>query len=160
MMLKLANTNMHMWDNSNCVRGWEKIFFVISEITTFIQNNFRNTCYLWYTTVIKTLRLFADVLIFSTCKYCTLSLTLKRLGGGPKRPPPSTFLAIISPNFFPAHRALVTFFFQVLRNFWHYFWKNWTYRLRVTQHYVIECRLKIWAFSGFVYKTYGKGLSS
>ena len=56
----------------------EKLFFVISEITwifvTFIQNHFRNTCYLWYTTVTRTLRLFADVLNFLKCKYCTLSL--------------------------------------------------------------------------------------
>ena len=52
----------------------EKLFFVISEIT------FRNTCYLWYTTVTRTLRLFTDVLNFSqmqilhiifNCKFCT-----------------------------------------------------------------------------------------
>ena len=46
----------------------EKLFFVISEITwifvTFIQNHFRNICYLWYTTVTRTLRLFSDVLNF------------------------------------------------------------------------------------------------
>ena len=61
-------------------RAWQKNYmFVISEITwifvTFIQNHFRNTCYLWYTTVTRTLRLFADVLNFlKICKYYTLSL--------------------------------------------------------------------------------------
>ena len=77
-------------------------------------------------------------------------------GGGVESTPPSTFRAIISQKFFPAHRAFVTFFFRVLRNFWCYFRKNRAYRSEVTQHYVIERRLKIWEFSGFVYKTYGK----
>ena len=44
------------------------------------------------------------------------------------------------------------FFFQVLRNFGRYFLKNWPYGSKVTQHYVVERRLKIWKFSGFVYK--------
>ena len=78
--------------------------------------------------------------------------------GGVESTPPSTFCAIISRNFFPAHRAFATFFFQVLRNFWCYFRKNRAYRSEVTQRYVIERRLKIWEFSGFVYKTYGKWL--
>ena len=79
-------------------------------------------------------------------------------GGGGEIHPPSTFRAIISRNFFPVHCAFATFFFQVLRNFWCYFRKNRAYRSEVTQHYVIERRLKIWEFSGFVYKTYGKWL--
>ena len=45
---------------------------------TYIQNNFRNTksCYLGYTTVTSTLRLFADVLNSFKCKYCTISLII------------------------------------------------------------------------------------
>ena len=79
-------------------------------------------------------------------------------GGGGWNPPPSTFRAIISRNFFPAHRAFTTFFFRVLRNFWCYFRKNRAYCSEVMQRYVIERRLKIWEFSGYVYKTYGKWL--
>ena len=56
-------------------------------------------------------------------------------------------LQLINP-----HRAFVTFFFWVLRNFWRYFRKNQAYHSEVTQ------QLKIWEFSGFVYKTYGKWL--
>ena len=56
---------------------------------------------------------------------------------------------------FSAHRAFATFFFRVLCNIWHYICKNWAYCSEVTQRYVIERRLKIWEFSGFVYKTYG-----
>ena len=46
-------------------RAWQKNYiFVISEniwiFVTFIQNHFRNICYLWYTTVTRTLRLFSD----------------------------------------------------------------------------------------------------
>ena len=52
----------------------------------------------------------------------------------------------------------MTFFFEVLRNFWRYFRKNRVYGLKVTQHYVIVRRLKNLKFSGFVYKTYGKWL--
>ena len=51
----------------------------------------------------------------------------------------------------------MTFFFEVLRNFWRYFRKNWPYGSKVTQHYVIERRLKIENISGFVYKTYENG---
>ena len=90
--------------------------------------------------------------------FLKFKLTLIRPGGGGIHPPPSTFRAIISRNFFPAHRAFATFFFQVLRNFWCYFRKNRAYRSEVTQRYVIERRLKIWEFSGFVYKTYEKWL--
>ena len=79
-------------------------------------------------------------------------------GGGVESTPPSTFRAIISWKFFSAHRAFATFFFRVLRNFWCYFRKNRPYCSEVTQRYVIERRLKIWEFSGFVYKTYGKWL--
>ena len=57
-----------------------------------------------------------------------------------------------------APRAFMIFFFEVLRNFGRYFWKNRAYGSKVTQHYVIERRLKIGKFSGFVYKTYGKWL--
>ena len=39
-----------------------------------------------------------------------------------------------------------------------YFRKNRAYRSEVMQRHVIERRLKIWTFSGFVYKTYGKWL--
>ena len=35
---------------------------------------------------------------------------------------------------------------------------NRAYGSKVMQHYVIERRLKIWKYSGFVYKTYGKWL--
>ena len=53
---------------------------IISEITwifvTFIPNHFRNTSYLWNTTVTRNLRLFADLLNFLKCKYCTLSLII------------------------------------------------------------------------------------
>ena len=88
-----------------------------------------------------------------------LKLTLKGPGGGgAESAPPSTFRAIISWNFFFAPWAFMTFFFQVLRNFWCYFRKNRAYGSKVTQHYVIDRRLKIWEFSGFVYKTYGKWL--
>ena len=79
-------------------------------------------------------------------------------GGGAESAPPSTFRAIISWKIFSAPRAFMTFCFQVLRNFWRYFQKNRPYGSKVTQHYVIERRLKIWQFSGFVYKTYGKWL--
>ena len=70
----------------------------------------------------------------------------------------STFRTIISRNFFYAHRAFATFFFRVLRNFLCYFRKNRAYCSEVMQRYVIERQLKIWKFSGFVYKTYGKWL--
>ena len=76
----------------------------------------------------------------------------------PFNPPPSTFRAIILRKKFPAPRAFMTFFFEVLRNFGRYFRKNRAYGSKVTQHYVIERQLKIWTFSGFVYKTYGKWL--
>ena len=78
-------------------------------------------------------------------------LTLKGPGGG-RNPPP------LDVSRFSAPRAFMTFFFEVLRNFWRYFRKNRAYHSKVTQHYVIERRLKIWKFSGFVYKTYGKWL--
>ena len=68
-----------------------------------------------------------------------LALTLK----GPESAPPSTFRAIILWKFFSAPQAFMTFFFQVLRNFWHYFRKNRAYGSKVTQHYVIDRRLKI-----------------
>ena len=68
-------------------------------------------------------------------------------------PPPRPFRAIISQNFFSAHRAFATFFFRVLRNFYAIFVKIGR-TLQVTQRYVIERRLKIWKFSGFVYKTW------
>ena len=51
----------------------------------------------------------------------------------------------------------MTFFFEVLRNFWRYFRKNRAYGSKVTQHYVIERQHKIWKFSGFVYKTMENG---
>ena len=92
---------------------------------------------------------------FTSYHYVSL-LNPNQTGGGVESTPPSTFRAIISRKFFPAHRAFVTFFFRVLRNFWCYFRKNRAYRSEVTQHYVIERQLKIWEFSGFVYKTYGK----
>ena len=47
-------------------------------------------------------------------------LTLKRLGGGgPKRPPPSTFRAITLQRTKLSPRHFMTFFFQVSRTFWH-----------------------------------------
>ena len=80
----------------------------------------------------------------------------ERTGGGGEgecQSTPSTFRA----NFFViVSRVFFTFFFQVLRNFWHYFHKTRAYHSEVTQHYQIECRLKIWGFSGFLYKTYMK----
>ena len=108
-------------------------------------------------------QLHASFNIQTTCTwhlYLTLTyLNPKRAGGGGESaPPPSTFRAIISQKFFSAPRAFMTFFFEVLRNFWRYFRKNQAYHSKVTQHYVIERRLKIWTFSGFVYKTYGKWL--
>ena len=76
----------------------EKLFFVISEITwifvTFIQNHFRNICYLWYTTVTRTLRLFSDVLNF-----------LK-------------FMQLLRIIFNP------TEVFDIFLNFWHLFMKS------------------------------------
>lgn len=39
----------------------------------YLQNHFRNTCYLEYTTETSILKLFADVLYFLTCKYSSLS---------------------------------------------------------------------------------------
>ena len=57
----------------------EKEEDVTSEITwifgTFIQNCSRNTFYLGYTTVTRTLRLFTDVLNCLKCKYYSISLT-------------------------------------------------------------------------------------
>ena len=50
----------------------------------------------------------------------TGDLTLKRPGGGF----PSTFRAIISQKLIFAHRPFMTFFIQVLRNFWRYFCKK------------------------------------
>ena len=92
-------------------------------------------------------------------KPCIPSLTLKGPGGGgAESAPPSTFRAVISWKIFPAPRAFMTFFFQVLRNFCRYFRKNRAYGSKVTQHYVIERLLKIRKFSEFVYKTYGKWL--
>ena len=75
-------------------------------------------------------------------------------GGGVESTPPSTFRAITSRGKNSAHRAFATFFFQVLRNFCHYFRKKRAYHSELTQRYVIERRLKIWEFSGFVYKTW------
>ena len=74
-------------------------------------------------------------------------LTLIRPGWNPP-PPPSTFRAIISLNFI----------FECCATFDANFRKNLAYCSEVTQRYVIERRLKIWEFSGFVYKTYGKWL--
>ena len=88
-------------------------------------------------------------------------LTLKGPGGGGWGVEWNPPLYVSRDNLmllFFAHRAFVTFFFRVLRNFWRYFRKNWAYRSKVMQRYVIERRLKIWEFSGFVYKTYGKWL--
>ena len=77
---------MHMWDYSNCTRGWEKtptgvtekLEDVILEITftfgTSIQNRFMNTCYWGYTTVQSSLSLFADVFNFVKWKYYTIYL--------------------------------------------------------------------------------------
>ena len=73
-------------------------------------------------------------------------------GGGGGIHPPSTFRAIIFREFFP-RTAFSRLFFRVLRNFWCYFRTNRAYCSEVTQRYVIERRLKIWEFSGFVYKT-------
>ena len=63
-------------------------------------------------------------------------LTLKGPGGGGGG-------GIILWIFFSAPQAFMTFFFQVLRNFWRYFLKNRAYGSKVTQHYVIDRRLKI-----------------
>ena len=92
------------------------------------------------------------------CVLLLWGLTLKGPGGGRNPPPPSTFRAINSRNCFSAPRAFMTFFFQVLRNFCRYFRKIRASSSKVMQYYVIERRLKIWKFSGFVYKTYGKWL--
>ena len=54
----------------------------------------------------------------------SMALTLKRPGGQLNQPPPSTFRTIISQKLIFAHRAFMTFFIQVLRNFWHYFCKK------------------------------------
>ena len=43
-------------------------------------------------------------------------LTLKGPGG--RADSPSTFRAIISQKFFSAPQAFMTYFFEVLRNFW------------------------------------------
>ena len=56
-------------------------------------------------------------------------------GGGAESAPPRRFAR--------APRAFMTLFFDVLCNFWRYFRKNWAYGSKVTQHYVIERRLKI-----------------
>ena len=77
-------------------------------------------------------------------------LTLIRPWGGESTPPPSTFRAIIACT---ALSRLFSFESCAI-NFWRYFRKNRAYRSEVTQHYVIERRLKIWEFSGFVYKTW------
>ena len=85
----------------------------------------------------------------------------KRAGGGIRRPPPPpppTFCAIISWTFLSAPRIFIAFLFEVLRNFWRYFRENKAHGSKVTQHYEIERRLKMWKFSGLVYKTYGKWL--
>ena len=84
-----------------------------------------------------------------------LKLQLQLLCLNPNRTPPPP-LDVSRDNFaefFFTHRAFATLFFRVLRNFWRYFRTNWAYRSEVTQRYVIERRLKIWEFSGFVYKT-------
>ena len=60
-------------------------------------------------------------------------------------------------DFFPSRTALSRlFYFESCATFDAIFVKNRAYRSEVTQRYVIERRLKIWKFSGFVYKTYGK----
>ena len=48
-------------------------------------------------------------------------------GGWGQNPPPSMFCAIISRNFFSAPQAFMTFFFEVLCNFWRNFRKNQAY---------------------------------
>ena len=107
---------------------------------------------------IKLHGLDGNIFIYMCMDYVSQMLTLKGPGGGGIHHP-STFRAIILWKFFFfAPRAFMTFFFQVLRNFSRYFRENWAYGSKVTQHYVIECRLKIWKFSGFVYKTSGKWL--
>ena len=120
-------------------------------INTLLSLNWQ--CLQW-----RLLRKTCIRMLLFTFIYCSSIINPKRAGGGRNPPPPSTFRAIISQKFFPAPRAFMTFFFQVLRNFWRYFRKNWAYGSKVTQHYVLERRLKIWKFSGFVYKTYGKWL--
>ena len=58
-------------------------------------------------------------------------------GGGGRNPPPPPLDVFFAPQ------AFMTIFFEVLRNFCRYFWKNRAYGSKVTQHYVIERRPKI-----------------
>ena len=92
------------------------------------------------------------------CKICSTSISVNpNRDRGEGRIPP-TFRAIILWIFFFPHRKLLwLFFFQVWCN---YFCKNWAikfWRLLLCKT-VMECQLKIWTFSGIVYKTYGKWL--
>ena len=98
----------------------------------------------WLLSFMQVLKIImSDVYTCMSHTHCFyVFLTLKGPGGGGIRPP-STFRAIISWKFFSAPRAFMTFFVQVLRNFWRYFRKNRPYGSKVTQHYVIERRLKI-----------------
>ena len=75
-------------------------------------------------------------------------LNPKRAGG--RYPPPSTFRAIISQNFFFRAASFHDFFSSSLApTFDAIFGKNRAYGSKVTQHYVIERRLKIRKFSEF-----------
>ena len=54
-------------------------------------------------------------------------------------------------------QAFVTFIIcLVLCDCWHFSYKSLTYMYcsEVSQRYVIQRRLKMWQYSGFVYKTY------
>ena len=61
-------------------------------------------------------------------------------------------------EFFSRAASFHDFFLSSFAQLLALFSEKSAYGSKVTQHYVIERRLKIWKFSGFVYKTYGKWL--
>ena len=83
-------------------------------------------------------------------------LTLTALGGGGAQKPPSTNFAVHAkpPRFQP--RRFMTFFFEVLRIFWHQVCKNRTCRYGVTWPFATKGQPEKWDFFHFVYKTNGK----
>ena len=88
-------------------------------------------------------------------------LTLIRPGGGgvESTPPPLDVSRDNSAEFFSRAPRFRDFFLLSLAQLLTLFLeKSGVYRSEVTQRYVIERRLKIREFSGFVYKTYGKWL--
>ena len=75
--------------------------------------------------------------------------------GGPRRHPLTNFAAHAkSPRFQP--RCFMTFFFEVLRIFWHQVCENWTSRYGVTWSFTTKGQHEKWDFFHFVYKTNGK----